>query len=188
MTGRPGTGRSCRAAPGSGSSRASRPPDVAELHKRWFAHGGANRQETPRLQGAKQYCITRHVCNTFTQSTRGRWWGCGTVRYFLQGDARVAASAREGRQAARRAGPSPGRGRRRCVSGRQRDRGREGAVVSERRPVGLAERPVADAARGAGDDQAPVGGRGSAGVDVLSHVPGDGDHGVTLDEIERIVI
>ena len=25
-------------------------------------------QETPRLQGAKQYCITRHVCNTFTQS------------------------------------------------------------------------------------------------------------------------
>ena len=41
LTGRPGTGRSCRAAPGSGSSRASRPPDVAELHKRWFAHGGA---------------------------------------------------------------------------------------------------------------------------------------------------
>ena len=27
-----------------------------------------DRQETPRLQGAKQYCITRHVCNTFTQS------------------------------------------------------------------------------------------------------------------------
>ena len=27
-----------------------------------------DRQETPRLQGAKQYCITRRVCNTFTQS------------------------------------------------------------------------------------------------------------------------
>ena len=27
-----------------------------------------DRQETPRLQGAKQYCITRHACNTFTQS------------------------------------------------------------------------------------------------------------------------
>ena len=27
-----------------------------------------DRQETPRLQGAKRYCITRHVCNTFTQS------------------------------------------------------------------------------------------------------------------------
>ena len=27
-----------------------------------------DRQETPRLQCAKQYCITRRVCNTFTQS------------------------------------------------------------------------------------------------------------------------
>ena len=27
-----------------------------------------DRQETPRLQGAKRHCITRHVCNTFTQS------------------------------------------------------------------------------------------------------------------------
>ena len=71
---------------------------------------------------------------------------------FSAGDTGVAAAAREGRQAARRAGPSPGRGRRRRVSGRRRDRGREGAVVSERRPVGSSERPVADAARRAGDD------------------------------------
>ena len=101
--------------------------------------------------------------------------------YFRQG-VRMAAAAREGRQAARRAGPSPGRGRRRSVSGRQRDRGREGAVVSECRAVGpLSERSVADAARGAVDDQAPCGGRGSAGVDVLTHVQGDGPHGVSVE-------
>ena len=53
LTGRPGTGRSCRAAPGSGSSRASRPPDVAELHKRWFAHGGATSAGNPTFTGCK---------------------------------------------------------------------------------------------------------------------------------------
>ena len=87
---------------------------------------------------------------------------------FPAGDARVAAAAREGRQAARRAGPSPRRGRRRCVSRRRRHRGREGALVPERRPVAPPERSVADAARRSGHDQAPCGGRGSSGVDVLA--------------------
>ena len=36
-------------------------------------------------------------------------------------------------------------------------------------------------ARGAGDDQAPCGGGGSAGVDVLPHVPCDGHHGVSVE-------
>ena len=101
--------------------------------------------------------------------------------YFLQGTRGWLRLHEKGGQAARRAGPSPGRGRRGCVPGRRRDRGREGAVVSERRPVGPPERSVADAARGAGDDQAPVGGRGSTGVDALPHVPGDGYHGVSVE-------
>ena len=60
------------------------------------------------------------------------------------GDARVAAVAREGRQAPRRAGAPPGRGGGRGVSRRRRrHRGREGAAVSERRPGGRAERAAA---------------------------------------------
>ena len=71
--------------------------------------------------------------------------------------------------------------RHRRVSGRRWNRGREGTVVSEHRPVAPPERPVSDAARGAGDDQAPCVGRGSAGVDVLPHVPGDGHHGISVE-------
>ena len=40
---------------------------------------------------------------------------------------------------------------------------------------------IADAARRSGHDQAPCVGRGSAGVDVLPHVPCDGHHGVSVE-------
>ena len=40
--------------------------------------------------------------------------------------------------------------------------------------------PGARAAGGSGDDQAAGRGRGAAAVNVLPHVPGDGDHGVSL--------
>ena len=39
---------------------------------------------------------------------------------------------------------------------------------------------VGDAAGGAGDDQAACGGGGAARVDVLPHVSGDRDHGVSV--------
>ena len=74
---------------------------------------------------------------------------------------------------------------------------------------GPADRTGAAAAGGPGHDQAPGGGGGAAALDLLPHVPGDGDHGVplergdprarpaeydrtadtvTVEEIERIVI
>ena len=54
-------------------------------------------------------------------------------------------------------------------------------LFSECRPVGPPERPAADAARRAGDDQAAGVGGGSSGVDLLPHVPGDGHHGVSVE-------
>ena len=59
--------------------------------------------------------------------------------------------------------------------------GAKAPLFQSHRPVAPAERSVADAARGAGDDQAPCVGGGSSGVDVLSHVPGDGHHGVSVE-------
>ena len=44
----------------------------------------------------------------------------------------------------------------------------------------LTVRPPVAASR-PGDDQAAGGGGGSAGVDLLPHVPGDGDHGVLVE-------
>ena len=88
--------------------------------------------------------------------------------------ARVATAARERQQAARRADPppAPGRGGRRGVRQRRRHRGPEGAAVSERRPSGAPDRVAARPPRRAGHDQAPGGGRGAAGVDLLPHVSG----------------
>ena len=61
-------------------------------------------------------------------------------------------------------------------------RGRAGGVVSERGPRGgEADRAGVDAAGGAGHDQTAGGGSGAAALDVLPHVPGDGDHGVPLE-------
>ena len=83
--------------------------------------------------------------------------------------ARAGLTHIEARATCVRRGRSPRAGLKgRSVSGRRRDRGREGAVVPERRPVGPPEREVADVSRGAGDDQAPCGAGGSAGVEVLS--------------------
>ena len=61
-------------------------------------------------------------------------------------------------------------------------RGAEGGALPERGPVGAAaDGPGARAAGGAGDGQAARGGRGSAVLDVLPHVPGDGNHGVPIE-------
>ena len=61
-------------------------------------------------------------------------------------------------------------------------RGRAGGVVSERGPGGRsADGAVVDAAGGAGHDQAAGGDRGAPALDVLPHVPGDGDHGVPVE-------
>ena len=55
-------------------------------------------------------------------------------------------------------------------------------LFSDRRPGGVAaDGPVARSAARAGDDQAARRGRGAAALDVLPHVPGDGDHGVPVD-------
>ena len=96
---------------------------------------------------------------------------------FVSALAGVAAAARERRQAPRRAGPPPGRAGRRGVRQRRRHRGSEGAAVSERRPGRVAD----GAAVRPGHDQATGGGRGSAGVDLLPHVSGDGDNGVSVE-------
>ena len=89
------------------------------------------------------------------------------------GRAGVAAAAREGQAAPRRAGAPPGRGGGRDVRRRRRPRGRAGAALPERGPVGAAERSAAGASSGSGDDQATGGGGGAAVDDVLPHVPGD---------------
>ena len=56
------------------------------------------------------------------------------------------------------------------------------ALFQERGPGGgEADGAAVDAAGGAGDDQAAGGRGGAAGVNVLSHVPRDGDHGVSVE-------
>ena len=60
--------------------------------------------------------------------------------------------------------------------------GGEGGALPERRPGGAeADGAAAVAASRPGDDQAARGDRGTAGVDLLPHVPGDGDHGVLIE-------
>ena len=80
------------------------------------------------------------------------------------GAARVAASPREGRQAARRAGPSRGRGLPRRVSRRRGGRRPRGAPLSECRSGAQPDRAAADAGRRPGHDQAPRCGRGAPAV------------------------
>ena len=48
-------------------------------------------------------------------------------------------------------------------------------------PAGRADGPGALAASRPGDDQAAGGGGGSPALDLLPHVPGDGDHGVSVE-------
>ena len=98
------------------------------------------------------------------------------------GEPGVVAAPREGRETARRPGPPPGsRGPRRLPRGR-RARGRAGGAVSERGPGGRsADGAVVDAAGRAGHDQTAVGDRGAAALDLLPHVPGDGNHGVSVE-------
>ena len=58
----------------------------------------------------------------------------------------------------------------------------DGGALPERRPRGAAaDGPGALAASRPGHDQAAGGGRGSAALDLLPHVPGDGDHGVSVE-------
>ena len=94
----------------------------------------------------------------------------------------MAQAPREGRQASRRPGPPlGGRGARRLPRG-GRARRAEGGALPERRPGGAAaDGPGALAASRPGDDQAAGGGGGSPALDLLPHVSGDGDHGVSVE-------
>ena len=63
-----------------------------------------------------------------------------------------------------------------------RARRADGGALPERRPRGAAaDGPGALAASRPGDDQAAGGGGGSPALDLLPHVPGDGDHGVSVE-------
>ena len=74
-----------------------------------------------------------------------------------------------------------GRGARRLPRG-GRDRRADGGALPERRAGGAAaDGPGALAASRPGDDQAAGGGGGSPALDLLPHVPGDGDHGVSVE-------
>ena len=88
----------------------------------------------------------------------------------------------KGGTAARRPGPpSGGRGARRLPRAGRARRG-DGGALPERRPGGAAaDGPGALAASRPGHDQAAGGGRGSAALDLLPHVPGDGDHRVSVE-------
>ena len=58
----------------------------------------------------------------------------------------------------------------------------DGGALPERRPRGAAaDGPGALAPSRPGHDQAAGGGGGSAALDLLPHVPGDGDHGVSVE-------
>ena len=102
--------------------------------------------------------------------------------YYRQDARGVAQAPRERRTTARRPGSPPGGGGPRRLPRCLRARGRGGGAVSERGPGGgEAERAAADAAGGPGHDQAACGGGGPSALDLLPHVPGDGDHGVPLE-------
>ena len=65
---------------------------------------------------------------------------------------------------------------------RGRARRGDGGALPERRPRGAAaDGPGALAASRPGDDQAAGGGGGSPALDLLPHVSGDGDHGVSVE-------
>ena len=65
---------------------------------------------------------------------------------------------------------------------RGRARRGDGGALPERRPRGAAaDGPGALAASRPGNDQAAGGGGGSPALDLLPHVPGDGDHGVSVE-------
>ena len=102
--------------------------------------------------------------------------------YFGQGSRGWLRLHEKGREAARCAGSPPGGvGPRRLRRG-GRARGPEGGVLPDRRPGGAAaDEPGDRPAARAGDDQAARRRRGAAALDVLPHVPGDGDHGVPVE-------
>ena len=76
---------------------------------------------------------------------------------------------------------SGGRGARRLPRAGRARRG-EGGALPERRPGGAAaDGPGAVAASRPGHDQAAGGSGGSPALDLLPHVPGDGDHGVSVE-------
>ena len=108
--------------------------------------------------------------------------GMPAARLLPAGAPGVAQAPREGRHAARRPGPpSGGRGARRLPRAGLARRGEDGALP-ERRPRGAAaDGPGALAASRPGDDQAAGGGGESPALDLLPHVPGDGDHGVSVE-------
>ena len=77
--------------------------------------------------------------------------------------------------------PSGGRGAGRLPRAGRARRG-DGGALPERRPGGAAaDGPGAVAASRPGHDQAAGGGGGSPALDLLPHVPGDGDHGVSVE-------
>ena len=98
------------------------------------------------------------------------------------GEPRLAEAPRERREAPRRSGAPPGgRGPRRLHRG-GRAPGAEGGALPDRGPGGApADGPGARSAARSGDGQAARRSRGAAALDVLSHIPGDGDHGVPVE-------
>ena len=102
--------------------------------------------------------------------------------YFGAGEPGLAEAPREGREAPRRPRPPPGGGGPRRLPRGGRARGAEGRALPELGPHGApADGAGARAASGPGDDQEARRGRGVAALDVLPHVPGDGDHGVPIE-------
>ena len=88
------------------------------------------------------------------------------------GEPGLVEAPREGREAARRAGPPPGRRGPRRVRRGGRARGAEGGALPEHGPGGApADGPGARAAGRPGDDQAARRRRGAPALDVLPHVP-----------------
>ena len=101
--------------------------------------------------------------------------------YFGQGRRGWLRLHEKGGEAARRPGSPPGRGCPRRLR-RGQARGAEGGALPDRRPGGAAaDGAGARSAAPSGDDQAARRGGGAAAVDVLPHVPGDGDHGVPVE-------
>ena len=94
----------------------------------------------------------------------------------------LVEAPREGREAARRAGPPPGGRDARRLRRSGRHRGAEGGALPERGPRWApADGPDARTAARSGDDQAAGRGRGAVVLDVLPHVPGNGDHSVPVE-------
>ena len=174
-------GRSAASTPGStagGSRMRPSPPSSPNFTTR------AGRRRAPRRRWPGSAGPGAPLGDALQLRAGERSPGDAEAGLLPAGEPGVAAAPREGREAARRPGPPPGGGNpRRLPRGRRR-----GARTGGRRCFQSVDR-VGERLTGRALTRRvvlvmikrPSGGGGAPAVDLLPHVPGDGDHGVSVE-------